>query len=207
MGKLYQQGKVWILQDYHADNVPDLANYRAVDVGIGQDVDVGHRGAGQLQLFLLVLALVVACVHLAGHKVHHPIHLLRLVSPLVQLPLHAGELRSGAEWEASRVFHLVAASRPVQEKRFASTFRQDFLHHCGVETVGHVIFVTITLGNGLECLGEKKDYHRVKDWGGKLGVKVTISPRTSWEEVYCVSRHIRYPAPAFCSLHEILYVR
>ena len=50
--------------DYHAYDVSDLADYGAVDVGAGQDVDAGHRGAGQLQLLLLVVARVEAGVHL-----------------------------------------------------------------------------------------------------------------------------------------------
>ena len=50
--------------DYHAYDVPDLADYGAVDVGAGQDVEAGHRRAGQLQLLLLVVARVEAGVHL-----------------------------------------------------------------------------------------------------------------------------------------------
>ena len=75
---------------YHTYDVSDLANYGAVDVGGGQDVDAGHRGAGQLQLLLLVVAGVEAGVHLPGRKVHHPVHLRCLVPPLVQLTLHTG---------------------------------------------------------------------------------------------------------------------
>ena len=149
---------VCILADYHAYDVPYLADYGAVDVGAGQDVDAGHRGAGQLQLLLLVVTRVVAGLHLPRRQVHHPVHLPRLVPPLVQLAFHAEEVWSGAEGKACRVFHPRASSRPVQEEWFAATVGQNFLNHRGVETVGHVILVTIGLGSGLGYLRRKDEY-------------------------------------------------